>query len=83
MKTKLQIIAFSVVFFTTGWMQAQSLKLEQRIQKTGTVTEDGVTFNVSSDDAEQDNDAIDGLYDDDLDAGWEGAPEDFNTLTVA
>jgi hypothetical protein len=82
MKTKLQIIAFSVVFFTTGWMQAQSLKLEQRIQKTGTVTEDGVTFNVSSDDAEQENDAIDGLYDDDLDAGWEGAPEDFNTLTV-
>jgi hypothetical protein len=49
---------------------------------TDTVIEDNVSLRVSSDDAEQENDAIDGLYDDDLDAGWEGAPEDFNTLTV-
>mgnify|MGYP006288157455 CR=1 FL=1 len=39
-----------------------------RIKSTGVV--EGVP--VSSDDAEQENDAMDKLYDDDLDAGWEG-----------
>ncbi|MBX2874490.1 MAG: T9SS type A sorting domain-containing protein, partial [Saprospiraceae bacterium] len=54
------------------------------IKRTETVTdeEEGVTFEASSDDAEQENDEIDSLFDDDLDAGWEGAPEDQNILTT-
>lgn len=51
-------------------------KFEVQIKKTG--TEDGI--DVSSDDAEQENDEMDKLYDDDLDAGWEG--DDFNTLST-
>lgn len=50
--------------------------VEVPIKKTGTV--DGV--DVSTDDAEQENDEMDKLFDDDLDAGWEG--DDFNTLTT-
>ena len=49
---------------------------------TDTVTDEGVTFEASSDDAEQENDAIDALFDDDIDAGWEGEPEDQNILTA-
>jgi hypothetical protein len=41
-----------------------------------------VTFGLSSDDAEQENDEMDTLHDDDIDAGWEGDPEDLNTLTA-
>ncbi len=54
------------------------------IQVTDTIIDDstGVAFAVSSDDAEQENDAIDALFDDDIDAGWEGAPEDQNILTA-
>ena len=47
-----------------------------QIQKTG--VDGGV--DVSSDDAEQENNQMDKLYDDDLDAGWEG--DDFNTLST-
>jgi hypothetical protein len=55
--------------------------LEVPIVVTDTITDEGVTFAVSSDDAEQQNDEIDALFDDDIDAGWEGAPEDQNILT--
>jgi len=41
-----------------------------------------IRFAASSDDAEQENDEIDALYDDDIDAGWEGEPEDQNILTA-
>lgn len=41
-----------------------------------------VSFALSSDDAEQENDEIDALYDDDLDAGWEGQEGDENILTM-
>ncbi len=57
---------------------AQSLLLERAIMVADTVEDDGVIFPASSDDAEQVNDEIDGLFDDDLDTGWEGAPEDQN-----
>jgi hypothetical protein len=59
----------------------KSAELEIPIVSTGVITDDGVTFEASSDDAEQENDEIDALYDDDIDAGWEGDPEDFNILT--
>ncbi len=61
---------------------AQNIKLSRFIVVTDTVTDEEVTFAASSDDAEQENDAIDALYDDDIDAGWEGDPEDFNILTA-
>ena len=59
-----------LLFFTTS-VFAQSKKLEVYIQKTDTIMEEGVVINVSSDDAEQENDAMDDLYDDDLDIGYE------------
>ena len=82
MKKTLRLGLLIALFGTANLMQAQNTKLERYILVTDTITDEGVTFSASSDDAEQENDAIDALYDDDLDAGWEGAPEDFNTLTV-
>ena len=63
---------------------AQSQRLERFIMVTDTIVDDstGVKFPVSSDDAEQENDAIDALFDDDIDAGWEGAPDAQNILTA-
>ncbi len=63
---------------------AQTQTLERFIVVTDTILDEetGLEFAVSSDDAEQENDAIDALYDDDIDAGWEGAPEDQNILTA-
>ncbi len=59
-----------------------SAKINVPIVATDTITDGGVTFAVSSDDAEQENDEIDSLFDDDLDAGWEGEPDDQNILTT-
>lgn len=61
---------------------AQNFELARYIIPTDTITDDERTFSASSDDAEQENDAIDDLFDDDIDAGWEGEPEDQNTLTA-
>ncbi len=61
---------------------AQSITITRTIQRTETITDEGVTFEASSDDAEQENDEIDSLFDDDLDAGWEGEPDDQNILSV-
>lgn len=63
-----------VVYFSVD-----NARFEVPIAVTDTITEDSVTFEASSDDAEQLNDEMDSLFDDDLDAGWEGAPEDQNT----
>jgi len=76
---------FALAFLSllrTGPLAGQSLLFERSIMVTDTVTDEGVTFEASSDDAEQENDAIDALFDDDLDAGWEGEPEDQNILTA-
>ncbi len=61
---------------------AQNFKFSRRIIATDTITDEGVTFAASSDDAEQENNEIDALFDDDIDAGWEGEPEDQNILTA-
>jgi len=72
-----------LVFFSYG----QSIMVEIPVIKNGlpiTDTLDNgqvVTFDTSSDDAEQENDEMDALYDDDIDAGWEGEPDDQNILT--
>ena len=65
------VMALGIITFAQG-----QYKFEVQIKKTATI--DGV--DVSSDDAEQVNDEIDKLYDDDLDAGWEG--DDFNIVSV-
>ena len=80
MKKSLHLLLLALCFAFVA--QAQNFSLVRTIQKTGTIVDGGATINVSSDDAEQENDEIDSLFDDDLDAGWEGAPEDQNILTV-
>lgn len=64
------------------YYSVSNARLEIPIMVTDTIEDEGVVFEASSDDAEQQNDEIDALYDDDLDAGWEGAPEDQNILTT-
>jgi RNase P/RNase MRP subunit p29 len=67
---------------------AKAERIEIPIVKNGESIEveldDGtiITVDVSSDDAEQENDEMDSLEDDDLDFGWEGAPDDQNILTT-
>ncbi len=84
---KLLLLFSAIVLFTFAAL-AQNSKLEVPIRATeGSLTDtldDGtiVTLLLSSDDCEQENDEIDTPYDDDLDAGWEGAPEDQNILTT-
>lgn len=82
MKKPLHFICLMGLLGTSLFANAQSLKLERYILVTDTITDEGATFEASSDDAEQENDAMDALFDDDLDAGWEGAPEDQNILTT-
>jgi len=43
---------------------------------------DSIIVSISTDDAEQENDEMDTLIDDDIDAGWEGADGDANILTA-
>lgn len=74
------ILPLFVIFFFTQFSTAQEM-LSRYIMVTDTVEDEGVIFAASSDDAEQENDEIDALFDDDIDAGWEGAPEDQNILT--
>ncbi len=69
------------IFFLSNSVFSQSIEFKRYIMVTDTITDEGVTFAASSDDAEQENDEIDALYDDDIDAGWEGEPEDLNILT--
>lgn len=56
------------------------------IEATGqdTIIDDGdtIVLTVSYNDVEWENDEIDSFYDDDIDAGWEGDPEDFNVLNA-
>jgi hypothetical protein len=62
--------------------QAQNTKVEAFIVKTGEIIDEETldTLDFSSDDAEQINEEIDGLEDDDLDFGWEGTEGDANVV---
>jgi hypothetical protein len=73
------LLVFTCLFLG---VQAQNFRLQRAIIATDTITDDDVTFAASSDDAEQENDEIDALFDDDIDAGWEGEPDDQNILTA-
>jgi hypothetical protein len=81
------LLYFTFSVFCVAGM-AQQVTFEKFIQPTGgqlTDTLDNgtiITLDLSSDDVEQENDEVDSYYDDDLDAGWEGAPEDQNLLTL-
>ena len=85
MKKSLLFVLFAMAFFG---INAQTILFEAPIRTTGGTATDTldngsiVTFELSTDDAEQENDEVDSYYDDDLDVGWEGDPTDFNTLTV-
>ena len=74
-------ILLLVLLASTTLAFGQNFSFSRHIMVTDTITDEGVTLAVSSDDAEQENDEIDSLFDDDLDAGWEGDPEDLNVLT--
>ena len=81
---KQHVLFFTVFFVVVASVatQAQSLLISRYIMPTDTVTDEGITFEASSDDAEQENQSIDALFDDDIDAGWEGEPDDLNILTA-
>jgi hypothetical protein len=71
---KKYLLSLVLTVLVVGTLSSQT-RFERQIQKTGTV--DGV--DESSDDAEQQNQEMDKLFDDDLDMGWEG--DDFNIMT--
>jgi hypothetical protein len=80
-----QSLLLLVVIALASWAmpaQAQSIKVQRRIMVTDTIGTGNAKVAVSSDDAEQENDKMDSLHDDDIDAGWEGDPEDRNILTA-
>ena len=82
----LSVMLFSILTF------GQSVKLVVPIVKTGEtqieveddndVVIDTITISISTNDAEQENDEMDTLIDDDIDAGWEGADGDANILVA-
>jgi hypothetical protein len=67
MKSLYVLIFFSA--FSSSILYAQSIKIERRILATDTVSTGGVKVPVSTDDAEQENNEMDALFDDDIDAG--------------
>jgi len=85
---KKEILYLIMLMWLPIMVSAQNTKLEVQIKATGGQINDTlddetvVTLDLSSDDAEQENDEVDTPYDDDLDAGWEGAPDDQNILTL-
>jgi len=81
-KITTSISVIFVLVFSLSFLHAQSIKIERRILATDTVSTGGNKVPVSTDDAEQENNEMDALYDDDIDVGWEGAPEDQNILTA-
>ncbi len=82
MKYFLPLFVTIALGFTFDAATAQSFLLRRAIMATDTITDEGRTFAASTDDAEQENDEMDSLYDDDIDAGWEGEPDDQNILTA-
>ncbi len=80
------LLGLSFSLFLTAMVNlsfGQSIEVERPIIATDTIEdEDGVTVIVSFDDAEQENDEMDSLTDDDIDAGWEGEADDQNILTA-
>ncbi len=72
----IKFLTFVLALGVFSTISAQSVLFERQIQKTGTTA--GV--DESSDDAEQVNQEMDKLFDDDLDMGWEG--DEFNIVST-
>jgi hypothetical protein len=84
-KLLLSILTLMLFIFISHGQSSHVILTIQKLGEPITDTlDDGtiITFDTSSDDAEQENDEMDALYDDDIDAGWEGDPEDQNILTA-
>lgn len=82
---KKNVLALLAMFSLAGGAFAQFTQVVQGTGGTRNDTlDDGtvVVLDLSTDDVEQENDEVDSYYDDDLDAGWEGAPDDQNLLTL-
>jgi hypothetical protein len=88
---KKNLLLFSIIILVFLWANVSGqttttveIPIIQNGEMATDTLDDGtiVTFGLSSDDAEQENDEMDTLHDDDLDAGWEGDPEDLNVLTA-
>ncbi len=82
-------LLFAIFMLAMGYtLQAQSAMFDRRIMQNGTndtielSTGELVIVATSSDDAEQEQDAMDALNDDDLDIGWEGEPEKLFIVTA-
>jgi len=81
------LLLFCIVFLLLGFSQTafgQSILVQRTIAFTDSIVDEdeGVSLAVSTDDAEQENDEMDSLTDDDIDTGWEGDAEDQNILTA-
>lgn len=82
------LLSILLFLFATVVVNAQSALFERYIMQNGmndTIelsTGQLVIIGTSSDDAEQEADAMDALNDDDLDIGWEGAPEKMFIVTA-
>ena len=93
MKKILLVVCVLIVVLTNFKLNAQQTTLEIPIIATGGTDSVDVEYTdpdtviwivvpLSADDAEQENDEIDSYFDDDLDVGWEGAPDAFNTVNI-
>ena len=82
------LLSAIMLFVMGGFLHAQSALFERYIQQNGSndtiELSNGQTVIIatSSDDAEQEQDAMDALNDDDLDMGWEGEPEKMFIVTA-
>ncbi|QGY43763.1 T9SS type A sorting domain-containing protein [Maribellus comscasis] len=76
------LLSLLLMSFTFSFTFSQSLKFERYIQKTDTIIDENIVVDVSSDDAEQENDEMDDLEDDDLDVGYEYAPDEINIVHI-
>ncbi len=79
-------ITLLIAAILAGLMTVNAQMLERPIEATGqdTIVDEGdtIVLTVSYNDVEWENGEIDTFIDDDIDAGWEGDPEDFNVLTA-
>ena len=89
MKQILQSLLLVALFISSTIVFSQSNTFEKYIVTNGEpdTIDVGpgfppVVINTSSDDAEQEDMAMDALDDDDLDAGWEGDPTDLHVLSI-
>lgn len=76
-------VAKLMVYYTAPAMIFERSITQNGANDTITLSNGNIVIvGTSSDDAEQEDDAMDALYDDDIDFGWEGDPTKLHTLTA-